>query len=286
MKKYLSILMTLMLMFGMVSMLGACSNDNAVAEEVSEEEDVIEETEDENESDETDLAILEEDPSAVDFKGFYLLKNDKYYPLDGEVNNDQEVGLQTANAGKLLYSNAVFYDKSNTWVFHSYEEVPELTLSNSDKVIAFSDDEIPTLSLYKVDFYGHGICASYDNGRLLAYFAGSNDYVMKEGVSDFVVREDETGEVVDDYYNLTPGVAYVLSWHKGTNYEEQFGGGYSLVYSFEPGFDASSPVREPDYRIEGTITNLGYAEYDMSNVEPGIYSLSGGIQSSGIIKVE
>ena len=171
-------------------------------------------------------------------------------------------------------------------VFHSYEEVPELTLSNSDKVVAFSDDEIPTLSLYKVDFYGHGVCASYDNGKLLAYFAGSSDYVIEEGVSDFVVREDETGEVVDDYYNLTPGVVHVLSWHKGTNYEERFGGGNSLVYSFEPGFDASSPVREPNYRIEGTITNLGYAEYDMSNVEPGIYSLSGGIQSSGIIKVE
>lgn len=289
-KLYLCVFIVILLVISLG--LGGCNSKDASASDnmTTETTTVGEEyanTDNNEEDEELALEVLEEDSSMGDLKGFYLFKNGKFYSLRATVKNDAPVGVQTANdAGRLLYSNAVYYDKSNTWVFYSYGEIPELTLSDEAKVIAFSDTNIPTLSLYKVDFYGYGVGASLYSGNLSIYSVEASDVIQAENISDFMVREEESNNTVEDYYDLDPETVYVASWHVGTNYGEVYGKANNSVYTYMSGFDASSAARECDYRIEGKLTNSGYAEYDLSGVEPGLYSLSGSVQSSGIIKVE
>lgn len=314
MKKYLSIFMTLMLMFGMISVLGACSKEDAVAEEVPEDEEVVEEVEEndvvEAESNDRDAEFLDfygctykeamwglsADPSVHDKARFYLVRSDEYYTLDNDFYpsmgpvGGQDYTTTDGENHRILYTDEVNLKDSRVG-FVSYGLIPVPVLEDNDSIIATYARDVPKLRLYKVDNYGSAICVRVV-GKANELRIGLNNL----GSADDIEVVGSDGHVYEDWYNLKFGEIYRISWYQsGKAFHEAEVLCDSKSYAFKPSIKAEE-IADPfihledfyDYELEAvSVDNNRIAEYDLSDIPSGTYRISSDISVwGGIIEIK
>ena len=227
----------------------------------------------------------------------YLIRNGNTYSLSDRLYEVD--GIDYYSSERFAGTNALLiytspFDYNGTVMFYSVGDVPVPVLQEEDKVVIHSSDNVPTLMLKKVNFYGDCIC--FHHGRESDFFknnpgetVGYYDSDTGEHNSELKVAnvevKDSDGEIVDDYYNLNRGDYYTASWYKGTEYEEHSLRADGRAYTFEPGVERNM-INDPDYEIEAELPEDG-AVYDLSDIPPGIYrthSSSG--YGGGLIEIQ
>lgn len=287
-KKVLSIL----LVFCLIMILGACSNNSPdVGEGEENSEEYMEE--DSNVSEDAssdDLYLLAWEPNDTNSEEFFLLRDGQNYSLD-RIDDDKAEGTlpvisHVANAaghgGCGLYGEKMVtgnVPEAAREGFFSYGNVPVPVYEDGDKIVSYSSKGVPDLELRKVNFYGYAVrIVSFANGYKIVDDATGAVSMPLENTE----VKTSSGEVVDDFYNLNEGEVYTISWYEGTQYKETTLPADSKYYVPEKG-----RLEDPDYVIEGALTKDGYAEYDISGVAPGIYRVINGSDwvGDGLIEI-
>lgn len=280
---------TLFLVLLTVFIFASCESGNSGFKTTDEYGNVLQGEEEDNvEEAATDIERLEADTSMEELEGVFLLRDDKYYSLNGTINNGYDIGVEFTNGNgkRNLYSNIMQRDDGSC-VFMAYGGsggIPEPVYTSSDKVVSFSSTNVPEIKLFKIEFYGYGVGLLQDKGPMI--YDHVQGLTSIEGATDIEVANFETGEVVEDFYDLEYDECYTISWYEGTRKENSESYANNSIYRFSnPDFDFIFSGDKYDYLLEGSLTDYGYAEYDLSGVEPGLYKI---LTESwkGIIKVE
>lgn len=250
--------------------------DNTEEGTVSDEDRSVDRYDYENlEYDEDDHAwnwkLLEEDK--IYDSGFYLLRDDKIYSL-----NDKNITEYDLSGRGHLYDRIDMDSGENALLALPF--VPTPIIKSGDSIVAYSEQKVPVLNLWKVDSYGWSIPTYYTGNRIISYDEDGYRSEYGEGSNEikFAVADSENEAVVDDPYNLTPYESYYASWSIGTTSD------------VSPSQDALCRVFVTDkkvhfYRIEGSLTGKGYAEYDLSEIPVGTY-MTGGHGGGGLMTIE
>lgn len=219
------------------------------------------------------LAKLRSEPASLQ-----LLRDENNYSLSGNVEcvdgiDYSSVGYYDYGDNTLhLYSPVMIDTTDGKKGFFTVGDVPVPILEKDDFVVWYSDATVPTLGLAQVDFYGYGVgveSSEYDGKFTLnIYNPETNEKTHEEDVTNIEVK-DSSGNTIDNYYNLQQGEPYTVSWYKGTQKKEQQVKATCKVYT-------DHTVRKhiaADYKIEGALTDNGYATYDLSGTPAGLYAL-------------
>lgn len=283
MKKMVGIL----LVFSMVLMLGACGGNDYV-DDGGLEPDGVEEAIDESEDvDELDLLIWE--PNEENNEIFFLSRGETYYSLGAIDPLKAEEYLPISLSGQNTYGGCTTY--SGVFVgaperlrdgFISLGEVPVPVYEEGDRIIVYSDEAIPDMQLRKVNFYGYAIRMTLSGDNYSVYDDATRDEHFGLTTSNTEVR-DSSGNVVEDIYDLEEGETYNVTWNEGTKMHE-----ISLLADSRCYVPEKSRLDDPEYDIKGSLTNDGFAEYDLSGVAPGTYKIinTNDMVSQGLITIE
>lgn len=262
-------------------------------------EEVIEEPVEEPSGDETGEETSEEpveepeeeDPLAV-------LRISEEYAREEEIvclkrgDNFYSLGYETDRFPNYNYlSGAVSKEKVDLYGTFSLEErritescgeLPIPILESDDEVVYYSLSNVSEIGLRSVKSIGFSICMNpqYDRKgiRVLDYYGKDVESPIKDIIqfdsydSSAIQIEDSDGNVVDDIMNLTYGEDYTVYWYEGTVYKELIMPAVCSCYEV---------TDDLEYYIPGELTKEGYATYDLSTVEPGIYLVDGG----GLIQI-
>lgn len=224
------------------------------------------------------LEITENDVKAL-MRTFCLKRGGKLYSL-GRLST---LPGAAKGVGRLLYT--LFGENDEGYLLLSNGEVPIPVLERNDKVVGFSSTTVPTLRLYRADCLGYTIGMSTVDGYVtLRDMTTDKVTQVRPDYSKGIKVKDSHGRSVNDTNDLTYGESYTVYWYEGTKYNEVILTADCRIYSIH-GYKSSFTAIEyhdPAYTIEGTLTQNGYATYDMSGVEPGIYMTN----DAGLICIE
>ena len=206
-----------------------------------------------------------------------LIRNEKNYSLSGAVDcvegiDYSSIGYYEGDSKLLVYSPKCYATNDGKNGFFSVGDIPVPVLEENDLVVWYSDDRIPTLGLAQVDFYGYGVSidvSEYDNHYSLNIYDPETKGKSYEQDATNIEVKDSAGNVVDNYYNLNQNETYTVTWYKGTQYNEHSLKASSKFYTDH----TSRKYLAADYKIEGTLTEDGYAKYDLSEIPAGLYVL-------------
>lgn len=231
-----------------------------------------------------------EEPEVVDLLGalrvkenyfenrnsFALKKGGDYYVLDSQMYKF-DVAKYPNIGSRVEYdgSRQLTANISNTRKL-VIGPVPVLTIEKGkDKICYFSASTPASLGLHKATFYGYGTCIRMQD-CLEIYNPGDEGeefYYYYDGAHDYAVLDDK-GNSVSDVYNLEQGQEYTVCWYVGTQYNERKLKAESSIYDVD--------IQAPTYKIEPEFTKEGYATFNLSEVEPGLYFLTNG----GLVEVQ
>lgn len=211
-------------------------------------------------------------------KGAYIYRDDKYYSLNLQASLKDRPDY---NVGQI-FDNSYVFDKKNYVEYQAlYDSVlgPSYVDSSTDLYRTYcyplgdfepmtynkDTDEIRSygasqMSLIKLDDvrYGyliHGPEKSPQIETTEGFFGPKNN--SKEFKCIF-----DDGTLVERNYGLNKGTEITASWYDGTDYKE-----YKVVADRVMYIENETKT----YELEGELHTEGYATYDFSNVEPGIY---------------
>ncbi len=157
-------------------------------------------------------------------------------------------------------------------------DMPPITYEPGDSIRFYSDYAVwDKVVLYRVEavngalpIWGYDEYYKYektdDEDGIFGY--KRSDFKMNpQYISEFTIIDEDGNEFHDfsDIYNLTYGETYKLSWFEGTNFTETEMTAEWRVYH------RASLTSTQDYEIEKILNKEGYAEYDFSILEPGLY---------------
>ena len=226
-----------------------------------------------------DMANEEEEKTRTPDR--YLIKEEELIPHSGFV-------LQTGNN---LYCLGRNYPKGGNWfdvdlyledngILISFYPDRQMPVWHSDDTVRYyssGGNTIPNLVLNKRSFYGYSIRAyTSDLGSGCYEFHMYTEEKTRESIRldhfDTSLVDSEENNV-EDMHDLEKGEECTAFWYEGTQYHEV------LLPANYPCY--VSDENEGSIEIEGTLTKNGYAEYDLSEVPDGLYSLEWG----GLIQV-
>lgn len=194
--------------------------------------------------------------------GAYVKRGDKLYSagfaISLEASSKYGIGLQ--------YNDVAMLYNSNKYGILAFGNVPVLELSDGDEMRTYG---VSSISLWKTELIGHSLwaCEATELQDTTVVFVGQyyKDAVTLNGQEKQLTLEDVSGNVVSmsDVHDLVADQTYTLSWFTGTTYHEYKVPATGLYYK--------RPDQNATYRFEGTLDKAGYATYDLSDVEPGIY---------------
>ena len=248
------------------------------------------------------LSIMEVESKTVaaEYGGFYLKRGDRFITLEASLKEPMEEVLGKGYWNTYAYwgsPDLILYDEvtstcpgtipSKDDLIMSYGDISVLALEPSDAVVAFSDKEIPTLKLTRIQFAGYSIGmsgndypgGSWTDGWIWSSSSPSEKTLITPDAKEEMQIVDSSGQPVEDRYNLEFGKEYTISWYQGTEYTEIQAIADCSYYK---------PLKEEftiyrfEESIEGVATKEGYATYDLSNLEPGLYYSSRG----GILRIK
>ena len=207
--------------------------------------------------------------------GIYLKRGENLYVISDQFvprisGAKYNVGLVWNDRVSLYYEQDPLSPPfgSSVGIF-SCGEVPVPVIEDNDLVVGYFTSEPFTMSLRKVSFYGYTIPVMFD---------GSNGGIWNEGVDGIravvsgdpakLTFEDKNGSTPSDPRNLVYGDAYKVSWFAGTQYNELEMAANCSYYKFVNW--------DEKFVLSGTLTKNGYCTFDLSELKPGFYALSGG----------
>lgn len=258
--------------------------EEEVEEEIVEEEEIEEVVEEEPEV----LGENEEDPLYIlsttweianERSGFFLIRGENLYTLNSSYKRNPNINYPS---GILRMSgiDPVFYIRNiEQFGDRSLGDIPIPLLENGDKIIAISRLDIPVLRLYPVELGGYSCLLNTTDKAVVLWnvWDKSDMTAIPLDVFDYAEVTDSEGNTYGVFEEgrginwLEKNQTYTLSWFEGTK-------------RFEKKIVADSRVFYWDYlgdyyEIEGSLTNNGYAEYDVSGVPAGIYrtGIDGGL---------
>jgi len=239
-------------------------------------------------NDTTQMFEVSED-TAKSRGGFYLKRGDTFYTLQSSIPErlkgvDYTAGrIEEGTGGKT-----VFYEHQLDIVDGAYSSVitygdfDPIVVEPGDMIVAFDPDRIPDLQLQSMQFYGYSIgyvepssYYGYTNGWIWDSDMNFTSMDAHNVSSSDVSVQDASGSEVPDYRNLGYGDQCKVSWAAGTAQQEVTSTANCRYYKYTLGHEAIYKD-DSEYTISGEATTDGYAVYDISAVEPGIYKVYGG----------
>ena len=282
-------LLSLLLIFSLALLLGACGGNSDYEDDGNPEPYPEEAIDYEDSGDGLDL--LAREPNDENRDNFFLLRDGQNYSL-GTIDEEKAIGvlpfLSTSGdrygsyVGYSLYGDS-FRSPNGAfeWGFFSYGNVPVPTYEQGDKIVSYSTKGVPNLQLGKVEFYGYAMRLKATSDKYIV-FDGAIEAtsVPIDGTTEI---KSSTGEIVEDAYNLNEGEVYTISYYEGTQCREITLPADSKCYA-----QVRGRLEDPEYNIAGTLTQDGYAEYDVSGVAPGIYRVINGDDwiAQGLIEIK
>lgn len=289
MKKWFSLVLILLLV---VALCSACGKPDVVTEddasEEVEESVEIEEVEEIVEEEPEILGESEEDPlqilsttweMAEEYNGVFLQKGEKVYCLGTGFKKTPGVKYWPGNVN---YNDVHFYapcDNSYSWL--SFGDIPLPLLEEGDRVIAYSNTTVPTLSLYPVEFMGFSPNI-YTVSDVTTYYDMMSGEYTSMAKSDFEKASiiDSDRNEVENYRDLVQNQVYTMIWFEGTKNKEK----EVIADSRYISIAGENPI----YEIAGEVTMEGFAIYDFSGIPAGIYQIRADapIKSWGFIEIQ
>ena len=214
-------------------------------------------------------------------KGFYLVRDGVFYSLN-EVASIKErpeynVGRYAeANEFQTLFTiTGGYMGKDHGEYLNTWDDYELLKYNkDTDEIRSYA---VSTVELIKFESLGYGFrrdmtaeSMDLDSG-LISTTDGQKRISDKSKQLTYVLN----GEEIEHNYNLEKGTEVTASWYEGTTYYE-----YTCVadtryyYSWEK--DSKNVMGHPEIgpiKLEGTLCKEGYATYDLSSIEPGMYVL-------------
>ena len=249
--------------------------------EVEEGEITTTETEEAAQSDDPYDVYYVPTETAVELGGIFVERDGRKYSVVSEVPprviGEYGAGYTNENDGSIAF----LYAEDGSQVLDIPTEVPIsilsvgdfpiLTVSKSEPLVGYDQTEI---YLQKTDFVGYTIAAVQYTGGLSVI--PITDGVKPSSGSKFVYQPRTQIQVVDaadnpvaDFRKLTYDETYKLEWFIGTEYNVAEMKANSRAYrTFNPGTEG--------FQIDGMLSKEGYATFDISGVESGIYVIRRG----------
>ena len=216
--------------------------------------------------------------------GLFMEKDGKLYSMDSTVPvsviDEYGVGVRAGKEVKeanlyLMDSGKVGILPTNTpKAYVSAGDVPLLKVSKSDKVIAYG---IQRIELTETSFAGYTIDA-HERAFGSLEFMPTIDHTLiptdgeiaNQSKHDFGIFDANENQV-EDFRNLTYGEEYTFTWYSGTECHQIVKVADCHCYPIDESVSAKT------YTIKGSLTKNGYAEFDLSEVDPGIYTCGGSV---------
>ena len=209
--------------------------------------------------------------------GFYIMQEGKLIDI-GKQQRDKSL-IHCPTAGDWYHYSAY------SLIARNEIDIPQL--SDNDKIIAYSQQGIPTMQFYGIIYNAYTIGIAQTTvlsskafmdieGDWAEYARVSSTGVPAESLYPFELSLNSNSFKDQMRYGFVPlpkGEAVTLSWYKGTEYQERV---KTADYQYY-GYDGKNLQK-----IQGVLTKDGYAEYDLSAVPNGLYW----IQGHGIVKIE
>lgn len=285
MNRIVSVLMAVVLVF----MLAACGGGTTTSEPINTGTSEVQSTVNENdvptESSEPNVepttveddadplgALLITEEYARENSSICLLKDGKLYSLSyfSQYRPDYEYG----DAGIRLERNNIYMYTSflldEDDGFSSCGVVPIPVMDDQSKIVLYSDNTVSKLRLLQVERRGFSICLSKNASNIALLDLESGDWISSQSrkMSNLKVY-DTNDNVIDDYHDLEYGQKCMVSWYEGTQYYELPMEAICNYYVLPNGNTSVN-----SYETEGILTKEGYAEYDVSDVAPGLYMVA------------
>lgn len=232
-----------------------------------------------NRQDEDPLAMLEvKEAFAKNAGGVYLRRNGKLYTLYKYVSEE------TSEKYNVGWRKSVGWTNCELYLYCEDSAETQLTFGDFDPPALMEGDEIISFGntgfrMRKYNFVGYSLPICNFPNKFAWIF--ESFFGMPTELSQYTAKTlevcDKNGTVQEDYHNLEYGETYTVSWYQGTDYHELKMDATCRCYQ---------PNKQADYQsFDGTITKNGYATYDLSGVEPGLYRIAVG-SSVGFIIIE
>lgn len=279
----------------MLLALSACNNNNQITDKTAtpENDSVVNSTDSQSPDvlESNDALDVYELPNDFQLKSgsrnleyYCLVRDSKKYSLGGFITakNSRKYQIGYLTFGKLN-SNGIS-DNDAIEVFHDLRDKPEtpngyflacgdvslLELTAADEIRGY---DLTDLYLYKAELYGYSLSIlEVGNGRISLISSvdgsGKTSIDLDDKNAHFQVV-DQAGNVQTDYHNLAYNEGYTVSWYEGTTYREWHMEANNPCYYICEG-KKTIPINA-DYHLEGNLTQDGYAKFDLSGVEAGIY---------------
>lgn len=291
MKKKFCLVFVCVLVIGCLSLAACNSNSSSNGNSSSGTSSASQ-----NETKVDNLAIREpkSHPMDPDQAEFYLKKGDRFIFLGGFIEYPKEklpnVGISSPGSQMTFYEKvkAMPPNRDNLkGLIASFGDVPVISLEKSDQIVGFWNKGLPNLTLQKVEFVGHSVWMSgqdYIEEKIHDGSVWSSDQADAKIPVDFggnkeVLVFDSNGQQVDNIYNLDFGKRYTVSWFQGTQVQKVEATADCSYYRI---INLGLSDGSSEYSIPGTLTQEGYATYDLSSVAPGLYYCSG----NGIVEIK
>ena len=247
-------------------------NENSVSEEATTPVETVPEPEDDPLK-----GLLVSEDVAAQAGGIFLIRDGKYYSLDGSIPSK----ATNFDYGRLVQSGLLLYTTTTREDMISFGDVPVPVLMDSDKIVMFSTGgDVPQLPVMRMAFKGYTIPLIREGSVIRMYNLDDhteNNYIerRKDKINNLSVC-DSAENVVPDERDLERGMTYTISWFSGTQYEETTLVANCNYYVVEQG---------AEYKyLDGALTKNGYVEFDLSDFPAGLYSFDG-VGFGGILEI-
>ena len=196
---------------------------------------------------------------------FCLKRADRLYSLGRNASRMNIYHYYSDPEWKLDYPNHLISNSTLNDI-----EIP-LYRTGEDQVIAYPVKGDPdTLVLYKVSFTGYSISmflttakgGNHPYWKILGSGGTDDSYELDSNYFKVTVNDSKGGEVTD-IHNLEKDSVYTVSWYEDVRYFETRLKACCTHYDVDGSYEA--------VEIEGPMTGEGYAVYDLSGLEEGIY---------------
>lgn len=250
--------------------------------------------------------LIEDEEFVKAFKGFYIYRNDQFYSLNRVVSYKD---IEEYNIGEKLNNGLDFHwvgeseyygqtitecslglmninnEEERVYYFNTIGDYDIIKLEPDDEIRSYG---VSNVEITKLESLEYGFRREMGNRAGLGVY--STDEWDKGLASGWLQTTERKKHIPQRYkelkyqigdeeinynYNLEKDTEVTVSWYEKTDYYEYTAVAdskffYATSYDFNGvlGDSNSGPIKK-----EGTLCKDGYATYDFSDLEPGVYFL-------------
>lgn len=216
------------------------------------------------------LGYIREDEAFIsEYRGFYLVRDGAFYSLNDITSfKDKDEYNQGEKKGYAKYET--IYENSGDYVYTLGDfELP--VISDTDEIRSYG---LSNVFLMKVEDVSYAYVRQMDaEGYTIAGFIDTTEGRVRVPSYCKEYKTVVGDEEIETNYNLPKGTEVTISWYEGTDYKEYTAVADTRFYRYK---------YADRIEFEGELCKEGYATYDFSDVEPGLYWIRSGEWNSSI----